>query len=624
MVDISNNILLVTLLLLLIPVSGQGRSRRGLWDQLGLVHSRDKETRITSGRNHKRSSEVEVEGVMGFWEKLMNVAIKRSQKKHHMKKSIKIRKRENTPISGKRKQLKNRDNEINRMIKKVFLMKQVKKKDAENTKLEKILLNLMEQRKKIKTALKLEEQKRLNTKKKEDVKQIEIRPGKGKNTKKLTKKKKKRRKKPSKVLSENMGRVSHKAEMLRAHNLMAEKSNVRILARIEEMKMKRLQEAVAKQEKIVREQQAVIGALRKQRRKIKGGSIRMSPVKKLKMKLNLEKKQQMLESLDLVRNAAVLDKTDQAIAEKLKGDNAFELFIGTSSANLKSAAQILKSLGGALSDEELKTFFGTNYVDSDILRTNVPDIDNDQTGIKFDYEYYDYDGEYLDFDEENLDYEDYTDDYFEYDEYVQDYADYDVDEYADYDVEEYDYDIEEYDYDIEENDYDNEIPTDVSYEYEYEYEEDEVPILIDFVPKTQPRKKLHGHFLPLTYGQPEKHHHQNIHQGTYLMNGLRNEHGHVKGNIRRGDTPHLTLSGQLRNTLLQNSDERVRTEVKRLPNGRVSTKVTIGGRFPAPRRTIGQKSERTTQDAYVPSTNSFSNLMAQSISFSSILGNSLP
>ena len=69
MVSMSNYTVLVTLLL---PALCRGRGRRGLWDQLTL-HST---TTGSTNRQFKRNSLQTVEGGIGFWEKLMNGAVK--------------------------------------------------------------------------------------------------------------------------------------------------------------------------------------------------------------------------------------------------------------------------------------------------------------------------------------------------------------------------------------------------------------------------------------------------------------------------------------------------------------------------------------------------------------------
>ena len=115
---------------------------------------------------------------------------------------------------------------------------------------------------------------------------------------------------------------------METHKLLVDKSNHRILKRIEEIKMKRQREAIAEQEKLVTEQQSAANALRnirKQRQSLKRKPVKMGSFKTQRAKeinFNAEEKKQVLEWLDLKRNAAILDKTDKAIAEKLKARNA--------------------------------------------------------------------------------------------------------------------------------------------------------------------------------------------------------------------------------------------------------------------------------------------------------------
>ena len=52
------------------------------------------------------------------------------------------------------------------------------------------------------------------------------------------------------------------------------------------------------------------------------GSFKTELTKKMRMNFSEEEKKQVLECLDLERNAAILDKTDKAIADKLRAKNA--------------------------------------------------------------------------------------------------------------------------------------------------------------------------------------------------------------------------------------------------------------------------------------------------------------
>ena len=142
--------------------------------------------------------------------------------------------------------------------------------------------------------------------------------------------------------------VAAKAQMLEAHKLLVDQSNERILARIEEIKLERQKEAIAEQEQLLDEQQKAIAALRsfqRQRLRKQKEKLRIKPVKteaartkvaaKLRLpqaspilNLNNEERKQVLEWLDLERNAVILEKTDRAIAAKLKAKTAALSSIG--------------------------------------------------------------------------------------------------------------------------------------------------------------------------------------------------------------------------------------------------------------------------------------------------------
>jgi hypothetical protein len=55
--------------------------------------------------------------------------------------------------------------------------------------------------------------------------------------------------------------IQGKTEMLEAHMRLVDRSNERILARIEEIKLQRQREAIAEQERLLIEQQAAISSL---------------------------------------------------------------------------------------------------------------------------------------------------------------------------------------------------------------------------------------------------------------------------------------------------------------------------------------------------------------------------
>ncbi len=85
------------------------------------------------------------------------------------------------------------------------------------------------------------------------------------------------------------------------------------------------------------------------------------------------------------------------------------------------------------------------------------------------------------------------------------------------------------------------------------------------------------------------------------VSGLLNE---AETNIRHGVRPHITLTGSLRSALLRDVDEKVQTEVHRLPGGRVSTKVHIGlPSNPVTSRVPTDQSFRDTMDRFSASGN---------------------
>ena len=278
------------------------------------------------------------------------------------------------------------------------LMKQIQKKEAENKKLEKALEKLNERKKLIHEALRRQKAS-ADKKRKNAIDRLEKQA-------RLLKERDRRFK--SKVKSqENLPEESElfkKADMLEAHKLLVDKSNQRILQRIEEIKLSRQQEAIVEQERLVREQQMAINLLRqmqstrndKQRVKLSNrnkpkviDSV-MSLAKQIQkarstVKLDPEDKKQVMEWMDLEKNAAILHKTDKAIANKLR------------SASDKSKED--------RSDREINDLLGLVDLDdlSDILNTedtSSPDIDSS-------FYYDDYD---------DYDKDDYSD-YYDYDDY---------------------------------------------------------------------------------------------------------------------------------------------------------------------------------------------------------------
>ena len=294
--------------------------------------------------------------------------------------------------------LQKEEDKVEKVIAQMSLMKQIQKKEAENKKLEKALEKLNERKKLIHEALRRQKAS-ADIKRKNALDRIE---------KQARLLKERNRQFKSKVESqENLPEESElfkKADMLEAHKLLVDKSNQRILQRIEEIKLSRQQEAIVEQERLVREQQMAINLLRqmqstrnnkqrvklRNRKKPKVMDSVMSLAKQLQkarstVELDPEDKKQVMEWMDLEKNAAILHKTDKAIANKLR------------SASVQSKED--------KSDQEINELLGLVDMDdlSDILNTedtSSPDIDSSI--------YYD---DYDDYDED-----DYSD-YYDYDDY---------------------------------------------------------------------------------------------------------------------------------------------------------------------------------------------------------------
>ena len=565
--------------------------------------------------------------------------------------------------------LQKEDTNMKKVIAQLMLMKQIQQKKEENVKLEMALKKLAERRKIINVALKkqqqiadekremaiaelkrqkklmsdreqlitmLKEQKEEASKIRQKEKQLQrekeqprkhmqrnrpqFQPTHKKTEKEKISQIKKHQNNQQKLQKTRSETIADKSKMLDAHKLLVDKSNERILAKIEEIKLTRQKEAISEQQKLLQEQQSAINVLRelkKQRLKQQKESLRIKSQKKKPLKkaitqtsqitqnlktrlaqklrstkkspvlnLDLDDKKNVLEWLDLERNAAILEKTDKAIAEKLRAKNAGQTTPNQAAGEkVKSAAQVLLEAENSLSDAEIDNILGLTGItetDADILGLNDPSI--------------------FDFDEDYENDEDYGDDDYEY-----------YDDYEEY---------EDYEY-YEDTDYD-EYDEAVHVEYDYEYED--IPIVIN----TKPKKKLHGHFLP-------NNHRTNSNSGSVFLNDVTDILGQAEDYLDYGEAPHVTLSGSLRNALLRDIDDHVRTEVNRLPGGRVSTKVTIGGRAPALKasnqRTIPKKiggRRKSNRDEH--ESGAFSDLMSNvksksgsshKISFSEMMGDLL-
>ena len=331
--------------------------------------------------------------------------------------------------------LQKEDTKIKKIIAQVKLLIQIQKKKKENHKLEMTLQKLVERRKIITSALK--QQKQIADEKRRMV-LVEL-----ERQKEHIFRLKEQEKKDSKEKSVNLRQIqnlprnetksktnhgeeiSQKTKILKAHNLLVNKSNERILGRLEDIRLKRQKEAIAKQETLRKEQQKQ--RLREQKaslkiRPTKTESLRTKVTKEIKLttsllsNLNKEKKKQILEWLDLERDSAILEITDKAIAEKMKAKNFVLSLLGNdekdpSSAKVMSAEQVLINSGNFLQgddSDDILGFTGLDNTESDKSELNDPpiiasgnklilDLDKEYDFSDYaDYNEYEYDYEYED------------------------------------------------------------------------------------------------------------------------------------------------------------------------------------------------------------------------------------
>ena len=250
--------------------------------------------------------------------------------------------------------LEKEDSKMKKIIAQMTVMKQIQKKREENQKLELALKKLVERRKIIHAAL--EKQKQVAEEKRKNAgaelqRQMEVMASREKLILKLRNQEKDRdrqrgREQPN-MNRQQSGEVKpvsrleekfDKADMLEAHKLLVDKSNQRILSRIEEIKLARRAEAIAEQESFLAEQQLAINLLRQlqlqrdyrvqtplqmEEKPTKPPSLSQR-LKKAKdtLLLNPADKKQVMEWMDLEKNSAILHKTDRAIAEKLRAENS--------------------------------------------------------------------------------------------------------------------------------------------------------------------------------------------------------------------------------------------------------------------------------------------------------------
>ena len=123
-----------------------------------------------------------------------------------------------------------------------------------------------------------------------------------------------------------------KTQMLEANKLLVEESNARILARIEDIKLERQKNSRAEQNKQMRINNLHTTQGQKSRNPNKKIRIKPKEVKNTKLKVSSQQKlseqdppqidnenrKQVIQMLDLERNAGILDKNYRAIAAKLK------------------------------------------------------------------------------------------------------------------------------------------------------------------------------------------------------------------------------------------------------------------------------------------------------------------
>ena len=292
--------------------------------------------------------------------------------------------------------LQKEEDKVQKVIAQMSLMKQIQKKEAENKKLEKALEKLNERKKLIHEALRRQKAS-ADKKRKNAIDRLEKQA-------RLLKERDRRFK--SKVKSqENLPEESElfkKADMLEAHKLLVDKSNQRILQRIEEIKLSRQQEAIVEQERLVREQQMAINLLRqmqstrndKQRFKLRNrnkpkviDSV-MSLAKQIQkarstVELDPEDKKQVMEWMDLEKNAAILHKTDKAIANKLRS--------ASDKSKEDKSDQEINELLGLVDMDDLPDILNTEDTSSDIDSSFYYDDYDDYDGDDYSNYYYDYD-----------------------------------------------------------------------------------------------------------------------------------------------------------------------------------------------------------------------------------------
>lgn len=231
---------------------------------------------------------------------------------------------------------------MKKVIAQMTLMKQIQSKRKENEKLGLALKKLVERRRIIQAALKTQKaaaEKKRGESLRELERQKKLMESRERWISKIRKEEESRERAQQKQQRKSGTQLSRekemfgKADMLEAHRLLVDRSNQRILERIEEIKLAREKEAVVEQEILLKEQQLAIKLLRQMQlqrdyrlqleaveEKAETTPSVQQRLKKIKASILLrpEDKKQVMSWMDLEKNSAILHKTDKAIAEKLR------------------------------------------------------------------------------------------------------------------------------------------------------------------------------------------------------------------------------------------------------------------------------------------------------------------
>ena len=257
-----------------------------------------------------------------------------------------VQSRQSTEETMKELALQKEDSKMKKVIAQMTLMKQIQRKREENEKLELALRKLAERRKIIRVAL-MKQKEVAERKRSEALRELERQKELMESRERLlsnirkVEQSKERLSAPARE-RESVPQLSRekevlgKADMLEAHKLLVDRSNQRILERIEEIKIAREKEAIVEQEILLKEQQLAIKLLRqmqlqrdyKMELEAVQEKARASPSLSQRLKkakatilLNSDDKKQVMQWMDLEKNSAILHKTDKAIAQKLRDES---------------------------------------------------------------------------------------------------------------------------------------------------------------------------------------------------------------------------------------------------------------------------------------------------------------